>query len=111
VKKSHQNLDADVHQISRPVDAGIVNQDIERLRCRNGGAHSRKFGYIQGKRFRRVTTLPDGLRGSFNLGRGAGGERHVRARTRQSRRCRKANPAAGPGDERALALEPERGRF
>ena len=100
-----------VHQDGRPVGAGIVDQDVERV----GGARWRPR--TASRSVTSSTSASAALAAGADRGRrlldlasGARRERHVRARRGKRRGSREPDAAPAAGDQRAPAVEPERGR-
>ena len=100
-------LDLHVHEIGRPVGAGIVDQNVEGLGRCDRRAHRRNVGDVERQRRGASPARADRRRRRLDLGRGARRERHMRAGLRERRAGRQSDAAAAAGDERAPAVETE----
>src|SRR5260370_1376767 len=87
-------LDLDVHQMSWTIGAGIVDEHVERFRCRDRTAHGVEIGDVELERVGLVPARAKGLCRSLDLRLRARNERHVCARLGQRRGCRE--PVAAP---------------
>ena len=101
-------LDLDVRQMRRPVHAGIVDEDLKRFGRGDRLSRGLDVGDIEHQRVGLLAAGADGARRILDFLLGARGECHMRAGRGQRRRRRKPDAAATAGDERALAVEPER---
>ena len=100
-----------VAQIGGAIDAGIVDENVERLGLADGGARRRDVGHVKQHGLRPLATPANRLRRGFDLRRRARGKRHLCAGLRQRSCRRQADATARAGDESALAVEPKRGRL
>ena len=72
-------FDRDVGQHLRPVGAGVVDQDVERLGLRDGAANRVDVSDVERQRLGLVAARTDRLGRGLDFGLGARRERHVRA--------------------------------
>ena len=105
-------LDLDVGEISWPVRARVVDEDLKR-RCRDGyGATSRfDVSHVEHQRLGLAAARANGARRLLDLPSGARRERHLRAGLGQRRGRCKPDAAPAAGDKRAPAVEAEGGSF
>ena len=104
-------LDLDVRQRSRPVHAGIVDENLKRLGRGDRPPRGLDVGDVEHQRVGLLAARADRRRRILDFAFGARGERHMRAGRRQRRRRRKPDAAPAAGDQRALAVEAEAREF
>ena len=78
--------------------------------CGDRCLHGVDVGDVEHERVGLLAARADRVGGLLDLVRGARGERHMRAGIGQRRCGREPDAAPGAGHQRALAVEPERGR-
>ena len=92
----------------RPVDAGIVDQNVEAAEAGEGVAHRVRAGDVEHQRPRLAAARLD-LAGDFvELARGPADEHQLGSGTRQAPARGAADAASGAGHQRGLAVEAKR---
>ena len=98
----------DIEKRLRPVDAGIVDQDVEARQRRDRPAHRRIVGHVERQRARLSAATGDFRRHLLQFARGAAVQQQFGAGIGQ-RQCHGPPDAASrAGHQRELAVEPER---
>ena len=100
-------LDRHVRQIGRPVDAGIVDQDLIRRARRQRRTHRVDIGDVERERVGLLPARADGGGGFLDFLFGARDQRDMRAGIGQRRRGGQPDAAPAAGHQRAAAVEAE----
>ena len=103
-------IDAHFDEGLRPVHAGIVEEDVVGQRPLHRLLEGGEVGYVDGEPVGRAAPFADRRRACLDLALRARRQRDVGAGLGEGSGSGQADAAPGAGDQRALAVEAERGR-
>ena len=98
----------DIEKGLRPVDPGIVDQDVEARQRGDRLARRVAVGHVERQRARLSAVAGDFRRHLFQFARGAAVQQQFGAGIGQRQRHGPPDAASRAGDQRELAVEPER---